>query len=312
MITFEDNFRTRLDYKTVVALGSFDGLHVGHIALINKTIEEARRENCRSMVLTFKNHPLSVISMKDMPKLLMDNDMKEKLLSQRGIEVLNFMSFDEELMRISPEQFILNMKKYYNIEGIVVGFNYRFGFKNEGDITLLDKFSKELNFKLHVMNPVTYNDEVISSTRIRNLIMEGYLEEANKMLLQPYNISGKVVKGRQLGRTIGFPTANLHFEENLVLPEKGVYYTIVEYEGTLFKGITNVGMNPTVGGDNLNIETYILDFNQDIYGKELRIYFVKKIRDEKRFISLSDLKNQLIEDKKYAYGQKLHILIPNK
>jgi len=313
MIIIEDNFNIKLNYKTYLALGSFDGLHMGHMGLINKTIELSKLNNVKSMVCTFKNHPLSVINKAKAPKLIMDNDTKLKLLESLKVDVVNLVTFNNVYMKISPEDFIINMVKHYNVQGIIVGFNYRFGFKNTGDIKLLKKYSSKLGFELHVINSVTYDNEVVSSSRIRGLIQDGKISEANNMLLKPFMLKGTVVRGKQLGRKLGFPTANLHCDESFILPRYGVYYTIAEYNNRFYKGMTSVGLNPTVQlkAKTIFIETYILDFNKNIYGEGLKLYFIKRMRDEFKFNSLEELTEQLINDKIFIENEKLENFTAN-
>ena len=314
MIILEDNFKTKLEYKTYIALGSFDGLHLGHMGLIDKTVELSKKNNIRSMVYTFKNHPLSVINKDKVPKLLMDNETKLKVLEKLGIDIVNLVKFDVEYMKISPEVFIENMVKHYNIKGLIVGFNYRFGYKNSGNIDLLKEYSKKFKFELHVIDSVTYEDEVVSSSRIRSLLCAGSVHEANKMLILPYRLKVEIIKGKQLGRTLGFPTANLKYDTNFQILSTGVYYTIVEYSDRLYKGITSVGFNPTIEpvGNNITIETYILDFDKYIYGENILIYFISRMRNEIRFNSLEELVSQLKKDKEFAKEQSLELLFTNK
>ena len=307
MIVLQDNFEKGINLQTYIALGNFDGLHIGHMGLINKTIELSKENNAKSLVYTFSNHPLSVISKDEGPKLIMSNEAKISLLSKMGIDIINLVKFDESFMKIAPEDFVKNIVNYYKPKGIVVGFNYRFGYKNIGDIKLLEKFSSELNFELHVIDSVSYENEVVSSTKIRGLIADGKLEEANKLLLVPFMLEGKIVKGKQLGRTIGFPTANLQFDDRFILPKIGVYYTAVEYDGSFYKGITSVGYNPTVEEQTsrIYVETHILDFDKNIYNENLKVYFLSRIRDELKFQSLDDLREQLELDRLYALSQIL-------
>jgi riboflavin kinase / FMN adenylyltransferase len=314
MIILEDNFKAKLEYKTYIALGSFDGLHLGHMGLINKTLELAKKNNVKSMVYTFKNHPLSIINNEKVPRLLMDNETKLNMLEQLGIDIVNLANFDVEYMKISPEAFIENIVKHYNIKGLIVGFNYRFGYKNSGDIDLLKEYSKKLDFELHVIESVTYEGEVVSSSRIRGLLNDGSIEEANKMLILPYRLKGEVIKGKQLGRTLGFPTANLKYDTNFQSLSRGVYFTVIEYDSSLYKGITSVGFNPTIEpvGDSIKIETYILDFDKYIYGEVISVYFVSRMRSEVKFNSLEELTSQLKKDKEYAENQDLELLLANK
>lgn len=308
MIILQDNFKTKLKYNTFIALGSFDGLHRGHITLINKILELSKlNTEVKSMVNTFANHPLTIINKNKVPKLIMDNESKAEILEELGIDILNFSIFNKEMMEMSPKDFITNMIKYYNPLGIIVGFNYKFGHKNMGDINLLKELSTMYNIQLHIINPIAYNGSVISSTRIRAAISDGKIKEANDMLLKPYMLKGKVVSGKKIGRTLGFPTANLDYNKDFVIPKVGVYYTLVKYQGKIYKGITNVGNNPTVGINDLTIETYILNFDYDIYNRELKVYFLDRIRDQQKFGSLEDLKAQLQKDKNFANLKNIEI-----
>lgn len=295
------------DKGAYVVLGNFDGLHRGHMSLVKEAVKLSRENNCYSMLYSFKNHPLKLINKDIAPKLLMNNDNKAKSLKENSVDIIKLVNFDETLMKTSPEDFILDLVKEYNIKGIIVGFNYRFGYKNMGTIELLQKLSNKYNFKLKVMPPCKVDNEIVSSTKIRNLLASGNLEEANKMLDRKYSLEGIVVKGRQIGRQIDFPTANLKYNTDFVIPAVGVYYTNVEYNGRIYRGITSVGNNPTVCGNKLTIETYILDFSGDIYNKHITLYFISKIRDEKKFDSLEALKEQLKKDKNFAKTQLISI-----
>ncbi|MGL5380967.1 bifunctional riboflavin kinase/FAD synthetase [Clostridium sp.] len=287
-----------------VALGSFDGLHLGHLSLIKKVVEMAREKNANSMVFTYINHPRALINKDLAPKLIMDLQSKIQCLEKEKIDVVALRNFTQEFMKMSPEDFIKLLCEDYNVKGIVVGFNFRFGHKNQGDVHLLEKLKNKYNYELHVMEPYKYKEDIISSTRVRGSIQEGKVSEAFEMLSRPFMIRGKVTHGKKLGRTIGFPTANLSFNEDVIIPKIGVYYTNVAWNGKLFKGITSVGNNPTVNGQQLTIETYILDFNSMIYDEEIEVYFIERIRDEKKFNSLDELVNQLFKDKEFALENK--------
>jgi len=305
MLIIKDNFKTKLEDSTYIALGSFDGLHLGHMHLINKTLELAKENSAKSMICTFENHPLSVINKEICPKLIMDNDTKLMLLEKTGIDIVNLAKFDKEFMSISPEDFIKNMVKCYNAKGIVIGFNYRFGYKNLGDVEMLQKYSTILGYKLYVCEAISTNEEVISSSKIRHLIDEGNIIKANELLGRPHTITGKVIKGKQFGRTIGFPTVNLNYNKEFILPKGGVYYTVVEYENHLYRAITNIGYNPTVEGGKLSVETHILNFDKQVYSEMIKINFINRIRDEVKFNTFDELKQQLVKDKEYAHMQKI-------
>ncbi|MGG7077487.1 bifunctional riboflavin kinase/FAD synthetase [Clostridium sardiniense] len=292
-----------------VALGSFDGLHKGHLSLIHKCIELAKETNSKSMVFTFSNHPRTVINPSIKMKYLMDNIEKVDILKKEGIDKVVLRKFNKEFMELSPEGFIKRLCNDYNIKGIVVGFNYRFGYKNLGDTNLLRELSTKYNYRLEVIAPLLHDEDVVSSTRIRNALKDGEISEANKMLTRAYSLSGIVEHGRQIGRTIGFPTANLKFGEEKIIPNTGVYYTNVRWKNNIYKGITSVGSNPTVNGKRLTVETFILDFHQDIYDDEIVVYFIEKIRNEKRFDSIDCLKEQLKKDEEYAKSKELAVII---
>ncbi|MDU5651406.1 MAG: bifunctional riboflavin kinase/FAD synthetase, partial [Clostridium perfringens] len=292
---------------TYVALGSFDGIHKGHLALINKSNELSRKNDSLSMVYTFKNHPRKFINKEGAPKLLVTLHEKIRILEDLNVDLSSFVEFDKKFMELEPEEFIENLIKNYNVRGIVVGFNYRFGHKNKGDVKLLKKLCDLKGLELYVIEPFTYKSEVVSSTRIRKALSEGELEDANNMLGRYFSLNGEVVSGKKIGRTINFPTANLKNNDEIILPKIGVYYTNVEVNGEIYKGITSVGNNPTVNGKNTTVETHILNFDEDIYGKHIKLYFISKIRNEKKFNSLEELKEQLIKDKKFAEESNIKI-----
>lgn len=303
MILINDISKKNLSKGVYVSLGSFDGIHKGHLVLINKAIELAKKNDALSMVYTFKNHPLSLINKNKAPKLLMDNNSKEQLLKTLGVDILYFAEFNEELMQMDPKNFIKDLVSRFNIKGIIVGFNYRFGYKNSGDLKLLNELSKILEFDLYIIDAYLLKNKVVSSTRIRECIKNGWVGEALEMLDKPFELTGIVVSGKKLGRTIGFPTANLSIDKDIIIPKIGVYYTNVEYKKKVYKGITSIGNNPTVNGKNITIETNILDFDEDLYGKEIKVFFIKRIRDEKKFANLNELREQLKKDKKFAKEQ---------
>lgn len=300
MIVIDDIIIDNKDSDNYVALGSFDGLHCGHLSLVKKTVQVANQKKGKSMVFTYKNHPKTLIKPENAPKLIMDLETKLNYLEEENVDIVVLRSFTKEFMSMSAEDFIKLLCVDYNVKGIIVGFNFKFGYKNLGDVKLLENLQSKYGYELYVMEPYTYNGDVISSTRIRNSILEGNVQEASKMLSKPYLIKGKVIHGKKLGRTIGFPTANLEFDSKIIIPDKGVYYTNVEYNNKIYKGITSVGNNPTVNGQQLTIETYILNFDNTIYGQEIKVYFVERIRGEIKFNSLDELVEKIKEDEKFA------------
>ena len=240
-------------------------------------------------------------------KLIMENEKKIEILEDEKVDILCFKDFDTEFMKLTPKEFIQLLIDKYNAKGIIVGFNYKFGYKNLGNVKLLEELKEIFNYELYVIDKCLYDGDVISSTRIRNLILEGDVSEAAEMLSRPYSLTGEVVHGRKIGRTMGFPTANLDINKNLILPKVGVYYTNVKVNNNIYKGITNIGNNPTVNGKKITIETYILDFDEDIYGEHIEVSFIKKIRDGKKFNGLQELKEELERNKEFARNEKLYI-----
>lgn len=307
MIVIDDIIMDKKGKGNYVALGSFDGLHCGHLSLVKKTVEVSKEKNGKSMVFTYKNHPKTLVKPENAPKLIMDLETKLKYLEEEDVDIVVLRSFTKEFMSMSAEDFIKLLCLDYNVKGIVVGFNFKFGHKNLGGVKLLESLQAKYGYELYIMEPYTYKDDVISSTRIRKDILAGNVEEASKMLSKPYLIKGKVIHGKKLGRTIGFPTANLDFDEKMIIPQKGVYYTNVEYKNKIYRGITSVGNNPTVNGQQLTIETFILNFNKEIYGEEIKIYFIERIRGEIKFNSLEELVAQIKKDEKFAKDKDIVI-----
>ncbi|MDY2631985.1 MAG: bifunctional riboflavin kinase/FAD synthetase [Clostridium sp.] len=307
MIVIDDIIMDNKESDNYVALGSFDGLHYGHLSLVRKTVEVAREKNGKSMVFTYKNHPKTIVKPDSVPKLIMDLDTKLEYLEEENVDIVVLRSFTKEFMSMEAENFIKLLCEDYNVKGIVVGFNFRFGHKNLGNVDVLKNLQKKYGYELYIMDPYTYKGNAISSTRIRNCILEGEVKEATNMLSKPYSIKGKVIHGRHIGRRIGFPTANLEFNEKMVIPGKGVYYTNVKYKDRVFKGITSVGNNPTVNGKELTIETFILNFDKMIYDEELKVYFIEKIRGEMKFDSIDKLVAQIKKDEDFAMSKDIII-----
>ena len=308
MVVIDEKYEGIISEDTYIALGSFDGLHIGHLTLINKAIELADKFNGKSMVFSFKNYPLSFIRPESAPKLLMNKDEKLSVLEKLGIDICCLIDFNENVMKMQPEDFVELLSKKYKAKGIIVGFNHKFGYKNKGDINLLKSLEAVYGYKVYVLDAYSYGEEVVSSSRIREEISNGDLEEANRMLSREYFLEGKVIHGKKLGRQLGFPTANLEYNSNYVLPKTGVYYTNVLVNNEIYKGITSVGYNPTVSGDKkLTVETYILDFSEEIYDLQMKVYFIKRIRDEEKFNSMEELINQLKDDRNFALNEEIKI-----
>lgn len=291
----------RLSERTGVSLGSFDGLHKGHITLINTLRENCKSKDLKSVIYTFSNHPRELINSKNSPKLIINNRQKIDLFNKTGIDYLVMVKFDNFQKNIKAKDFIEEiLLKKLNMKSTTVGSDCRFGRKAEGDIALLKEFSRKYDFDLTVVPPVKIDDEIISSTSIRNQLSNGLIDKANSFLGRNYSITGKVIKGKQFGAKHGFPTANISIDFSLCLPKSGVYITRTLIDGSIYNSITNVGFNPTFNQRNYNIETYIFDFNKNIYHKEVTVEFLHKIRDDKKFSNVDELYKQVKDDIAYA------------
>lgn len=290
----------------IVTLGNFDGVHLGHQAIFRKVKEEAQKNNGEAVVITFEPHPLKVLSPQNCPPLLTPFRKKVMLIEKSGIETVLCIEFTLGFSKISPFDFIKNILiEKVKVKKIVVGYNYHFGRKQRGDVEILKQACKLFQVDVEVMEPLRMGSTTVSSSRIRELIKEGEVEEASKLLGRNYPVIGKVVQGAKRGQTLGFPTANLEISEELY-PKKGVYAVEVVWNQQLLNGLANVGMNPTFlpdqakEGTPLSIEVYILNFHQDLYGEEIQINFKKRIRDETRFNSPSELMEQIRKDVEWA------------
>lgn len=297
----ENNNNQKDDNGIVLALGFFDGVHYGHQALLKKTLEVAAEKHLSSGVMTFKKHPLNLIFPSYAPEIITTNAEKKRLIESFGIEHVYFDDFNETLMNLSPEDFIRDyLLLKYNVKHLVVGFNYTFGFKGEGTTQDLLSFGKLYGFGVSVMPPTVINGGAVSSTRIRELISLGKVNKVPDLLGRAYNITGKIVKGKQLGREYDVPTANLHLDESVIMPNTGVYFSQVKVCGKTYDGITNLGFNPTFDKHPYSIETYLYDFHGNLYGQKMKLIFLHKIRGEKKFNSVDDLFKRIRFDIKEA------------
>lgn len=281
---------------TVVCIGNFDGMHLVHKQIISNVVNNAKENSCKSMVITFKQHPLYIINPNSAPKLLMTLEEKMELIKSMGVDYLVLYDF-LEVKDFLHDAFIDCLVKNYNMKKIICGFNFKFGYKNKGNVYNLREMSKQYGYDVEVFDPVKLLNKKISSTKIRTYIKYGELEKANKLLGRLFSISGVVVKGKQLGRKIGFPTANIEYNSFHCIPQNGVYATITEYKGKRFPSMTNIGYNPTFKNKYISIETHILDYSNDLYGETISINFVKKLRNEIFFSDVYSLIEQLIIDK---------------
>ena len=291
--------KCRSEYNTAVALGNFDGIHRGHQYLIEDTIKKANKKNIEPSILLFKNHTKLTIN-KNNIYILTSNNQKLKILEEMGIETVYTMDFDEDIMKLSSKEFIKNIiVDKLKAKIVTVGFDYRFGYKASGNSEYLKKLGEAYGFETNIIMPICIDNEIISSTKIRNLIQLGNIEKANKFLGRHYSIIGNIVSGSSRGRKLGYPTANIELIYNYKIPKPGVYKSITILEGKQFVSLTSIGNNPTFNEKDLKIENYILDFNENIYGKTIEIQFVNFIRENMKFKTAEELINQINKDVEY-------------
>ena len=292
--------------KTILTLGTFDGVHIGHKKILNKLTQfqgvGKENEKYESLVLTFFPHPRMVLQEHSDIKLLNTIDEKIDLLEKIGIENLVIHPFDETFSRLTAEEFVSTiLVDRFHIYKIIIGHDHRFGRNRTANIDDLINFGKKYDFKVEQISVQEINDISVSSTKIRNALMEGDMALSNEYLGYEYFLTGNIVQGKQLGRTIGFPTANLKIDENYkLIPKNGVYIVKSLIDGQTIFGMMNIGFNPTVNGKKQSIEIHYFDFNSDLYNQKIKVSILQRIRSEQKFESVDLLKDQLEKDKKTA------------
>ncbi len=285
--------------QSIVTIGTFDGVHIGHQKILNQITKSAHELNCESLVLTFFPHPRMVLQKDTEMKQLNSVNEKVALLANVGIDNLVIHPFDKEFSRLTAEEFVKEvLVDVFNIKKIVIGYDHRFGRNRTANIEDLNSFGEKYGFEVEQISAEEINEVSVSSTKIRSALLEGNVEIATSYLGYNYSITGIVSKGKQLGRTIGFPTANLKIEdENKLIPSNGVYIAKSCINGKTIYGMMNIGTRPTVDGSNQSIEIHFFDFKDDIYSDEITITFLKRMRDEQKFESIDALKTQLNKDR---------------
>jgi riboflavin kinase/FMN adenylyltransferase len=285
--------------KAVVTIGAFDGVHIGHQTIINRTVRIAKKLKGETVLVTFDPHPRLVLQKDVKVKLLTSINERINLLKKAGVEHLIIIPFDKSFSKLTSLDFVRDiLVKKIGTKKLVIGYDHHFGNNREGSFDHLIKYGTLYGFDVEEIPPQEINDINISSTKIRDAVQEGDIEKASEYMGHPYSIAGVVVKGQQIGRRIGFPTANIKVEEvNKLIPKEGVYAVNVNFENKKFSGMLNIGYRPTVGKDNeLSIEVHIFDFQKTIYGKQLTIELIKHVRNEIQFTNVNDLKKQLEQD----------------
>lgn len=283
--------------ETVVALGNFDGVHKGHQEIIRRCMNAAKSSGLKSAVFTFSNHPRNLMAGALVTKNILYPEEKAQIIASYGIDYMFNIPFDEYMLTMAPEDFIngILLEKFHMRE-VYCGFNYRFGYKAAGTPGLLLEIGLKKEYGIHIMRPYIIDGQVVSSSLIRNLIEMGSVNECEKFMGRNYSVGGEVVVGNKLGRTIGFPTSNIDVDETMITPPNGVYVTNCLYNGAIYPSITNVGIKPTIGDYKKNVETHIFNFEHELYGKHIRVEFLEKMREEKRFENVEMLSRQIKQD----------------
>lgn len=294
----------------VVTIGFFDGLHLGHSTIIDTVIKKSKKHNTPSLLITFWPHPRLVLG-KDADKLRLLSTIEEKqqLIQSKGVDGMLTIDFTPEFAKISAHDFLSEILiKKLGASAIVLGYNHVFGHDGQGDFNLVKQHQAAFGYEATRVHPVSLNGINVSSTKIRKALKAGNLCLANEMLNRPYSIAGVIEGGKQIGRSIGFPTANIS-PANITkqIPANGVYAVLVDYEKKSYPAMLNIGVKPTIGdGLKRTIEAHIIGFNKNIYSQKINIRFIKKIREEQKFESLSALQAQLIADKKTVLRTLTH------
>lgn len=289
-------------HRPALTIGNFDGVHLGHQALFRRVVELAGPRNGDTVALTFEPHPMKVLRPQNPPKLISTMDHKVELIAEAGIEHLIRLPFTKELAGTSAHDFVNKiLHQTIGVEDLVVGYDYAFGKGRQGNISLLQAMGSKLGFNVHVISPVSVEGMVVSSTNVRELVTLGEMKKVRLLLGRYYQIHGIVQEGiRRGGPVVGFPTANLRIDKEDLCPKPGVYVVQVIHQDQCYGGVMNIGYNPTFGGQDLGAEVHIFDFEKDIYGHPIKLDFIQRLRDEKKFSGPKELAGQITKDAEAA------------
>lgn len=288
-----------------VTIGNFDGVHLGHQELLRRTVARAIAAGTPSVALTFSPHPIRFFSPHARFYEITPLEEKAELISKFGIDTLVVESFTGEVGRMWPADFAREvLSRRLRARYVIAGYDFTFGRNRTGSPAMLCEIGRELGFEVEIVPPLVRGGAIVSSTRIRELLLAGRVREAEELLCRPYRVSGPVITGAGRGRKLGYPTANIQYAQEL-LPLPGVYVVDAEVGGVRHRAVANVGFNPTFGENSLGVEVHLLDFQRDLYGEEISVYFRDRIRDERKFKSAEELVRQIENDVKYARGAKL-------
>ncbi|MGA7676795.1 MAG: bifunctional riboflavin kinase/FAD synthetase [Dehalococcoidia bacterium] len=286
--------------ETLLTIGVFDGIHLGHQRLLTHLRDEARKKNWLSSVVTFKSHPKAVLSPENKLLWLSDMETRISLIRNLGIDVIVVLPFTSELARLTAQRFVQLLKEYLKMRGLIIGPDFALGRDREGDAEKLRLLGQEMDFSVEVIPPVVIDGQVVSSSAIRQALAQGDMKKAEKLFGRLFSLSGVVVSGDGRGRTLGFPTANLELKPEQALPSDGVYATIAHVGRELMPSVTSIGVRPTFGSGKRLVETHVIDYEGDLLGQRLTLDLVDKLRDEKCFDTAEELKSQMGKDVEQA------------
>ncbi|MBN1191103.1 MAG: bifunctional riboflavin kinase/FAD synthetase [Dehalococcoidales bacterium] len=290
----------QLDRDSLITIGVFDGVHLGHKYLISRLKELAGQYGMADLVITFNRHPQETLSPRTQPPFLTDSGEKALLLKQEGVTAVIVLDFNLQLSRLGARDFISLLQKHLRMKGMVIGPDFALGRGGEGNISTLQRLGAEMGFSVTVIPPVTNNGDVVSSTSIRRALAEGDMEKAHRFLGRPFSLHGKVIHGKGRGTGLGFPTINLDILPGQAIPGDGVYATHAYLENQAYLSLTNIGANPTFGDIQRTVESFLLDYSDNLYQHEVKIEFLQKMRDEIKFANPDDLIRQIKEDIRLA------------
>lgn len=284
-----------------ICLGFFDGVHQGHKVVIKNAVNLAQQNGLKSAAVTFREHPLCYLQNRT-PQYILPLEDRLALIAEQGVDYAYVLDFDDNIADALALDYLKEyIVKYLSPKFITTGFNHYFGVNKQGDAAFLRAYQEEFGYKFYEIPPITYNNTLISSSKIRQMISDGNTESIPNLLGEYFYIKGRVITGNRIGRTLSFPTANLKYPKDIIKAARGVYTSLVDIDNVTYKAVSNLGRRPTIEGEHsLLLEAHILDFNDNIYDKDIKISFVKKLRDEVKFNSLPDLKSQLVKDEQAA------------
>ena len=281
---------------TLVSVGVFDGLHVGHQTLVRELVKQAQARKLLSAVITFKKHPMALLSPGEIVPSLTSLAERIRLIKEMGVDIVITLTFSQELADLGAQPFVLLLQHHLKMQGMILGWDFALGRHREGSLEALHELGKKLGFSTEVVGPVKYKDEIISSTAIRRALAEGDMDKANAMLGRPFSLEGRVVTGEGRGAELGFPTANLDLDPHQALPADGVYATVAHFDGQTYPAATFIGTRPTFGGIERIVEVHVLDFAGKLYRHNLKIDIMERMRGVEKFPDAEALKAQIERD----------------